>query len=204
MKALTRSKNVKSLLTLIVLVSSSINCATTNRTKTLIGMLAGAAVGGAVGYVTTPSGTDETMHSVYWGLAGAVATGVGGLFIFDEQKKSEELERQVSVLKKEVDLYQSGSQASSQGISENGIPTFPKEVPAPLQGLVEPGKWTHTRMPPNTWRWNGTHSVVRECEKFELIPPRIRLGISVGTDASEAQPLPEINGADGKLGKIEK
>lgn len=160
-------------------------CATTNRTKTLIGMLAGGAVGSTVGYVSTPSGTNPAMHSAYWGLAGAAAMGVAGLFIFDEQKKSSDLERQNEALRKEIDVYRADAQIANNGINVQGVPKFPKEIPDPLKGLVEPGKWTYTRFPANTWKWNGTQSVVRECEKFEFIPPRLKIGAMNGGMGAE-------------------
>lgn len=162
---------------LFVLIASFVlgGCATTNRTKTLVGMIAGGAVGSAVGYLTAPQGTDPAMHSSYWGLAGAAAMGVAGLFLFDEQKKSSDLERQVEGLKKEIAVYR--SEGSTENASQvQGTPQFPKEIPAPLKGLVEPGKWTYIRNPANTWRWTGSHSVVRECERFEFIPPRLKVG----------------------------
>jgi gas vesicle protein len=179
------------------LVSSLLfgGCATTNRTKTLLGMLAGGAVGTTVGFLTTPVGTDPVMHGTYWGLAGAAVMGAAGLFIFDEQKRSSELERQNESLKKELDVYRTDAQVATDGVSLQGTPNFPKEIPDPLRGLVEPGKWTYTRFPANTWKWNGTQSVVRECEKFEFIPPRLKIGVmgnSVGTEGRLTLP-PDIH-----------
>jgi hypothetical protein len=114
--------------------------------------------------------------------------GVAGLFIFDEQKKSSELERQNEALRKEIDVYRADAQSATNGVALQGVPNFPKEIPDPLKGLVEPGKWTYTRFPANTWKWNGTQSVVRECEKFDFIPPRLKIGAMGGGTGSVMLP----------------
>ena len=74
-----------------------------NREKVLLGATAGIVVGGTIGLLTTPNdGTSKLGHSALWAGVGGVAAGTAGLFIFDVQKRSSELERDIAQFKKEL------------------------------------------------------------------------------------------------------
>lgn len=159
------------------LLVSLTGCATwSNRTKSIVASVGTGLVVGTVAACLAPGDEHAIAHGAMWGGPSAAAVGITSLFIFDEQKRSEEFERQNQVLKKELDVYRNPTLGAESSL--DGTPSFPKQIPQGLQGLVDPGKWTYTRLPKNTWRWHGTHAVVRECEKFEFIPPRLKLGFS--------------------------
>lgn len=142
-------------------------CATTNRTKTLIGMLAGGAVGAAIGYPTTPTGTDPAMHSAYVGMAGAVAMGVAGLFLFDEQKNSQELERKLRVAQAEISGLR-GEERLSQEILYEGRAPVGRSVPKQYQGLVTPGSWQVYKL--NQWVKSGDSTLIHQDRMMRLTP----------------------------------
>jgi hypothetical protein len=83
----------------LVLLSSS--CATlSNRDKVLISTATGIVVGGTIGYLTTPNdGTSSAGHAALWAGVGGLATGTTGLFVFDEQKRSAQMEHEISQFK---------------------------------------------------------------------------------------------------------
>ena len=188
-----------SLIIHMVIVISLLGCATTSRNKILLGMLAGGIVGSAVGYATTPSGTDPAMHGTYWGLASATTMGVAGLFIFDEQKKSAELERQNAALKSEVDAYRSDARLDEQGITLEGENRFAKELPGALKGIVVPGRWRYMRFPKNKWtkvgKGGNTLQIQRVCEAAQITSPYFRF--SPNSDNSESTGLDLTNGVGG-------
>ncbi len=167
--------NAVSLIVCHVLVASG--CATwSNRTKTIVATVGSGIVAGTIAANLAPKDEQPLGHAALWGGSTAAVVGITSLFIFDEQKRSDEFERQIQVLRKELEVYR--NPRSSSDMSVDGVPAFPKEIPQGLKGLVDPGRWTYTRLPQNTWRWHGTHAVIRECEKFEFIPPRLRLGVT--------------------------
>ena len=145
-------------------------CATTNRTKTLIGMAAGALAGTAVGYATAPEGTSPTMHSAYWGLAGGTAMAVTGLFVFDEQKRSEELERKLNVAQMELGVLKGeASGGESEPLYETRAP-FGKTVPKEYQALVTPGTWSVYHV--NQWIQKGEGTLIHQDRMMKLTPPK--------------------------------
>lgn len=162
-------------------------CATwSNRTKAIVSSVGAGIVAGTIAANLAPEDEKPWAHGALWGGPTAAAVGIISQFVFDEQKKSEEWERQLEVLKKELDVYRNPRAEGNSSLE--GVPLFPKQIPNSLTGLVDPGSWKYTRLPQNTWRWHGTHAVVRECEKFEFIPPRLRLGFPVeGLGTREAE-----------------
>ena len=173
------------ILVLLVLFSG---CATwSNRTKAIVSSVGAGLVVGTIAANLAPEDEKPLAHGALWGGPTAAAVGIISQFVFDEQKKSEEWERQLEVLKKELDVYRNPRLEGNSSLE--GVPAFPKQIPNSLTGLVDPGSWKYTRLPQNTWRWHGSHAVVRECEKFEFIPPRLRLGFpteELGTREAES------------------
>ncbi len=158
-------------------------CATTNRTKTLLLMAGLGAASAGVGYSVAPRDERPEMHALYWGAAGAAVAGVAGLFLFDEQKRSEELERQATVMRKELDAFRDEGSTASHGpqlLYETNAP-FGRDIPGEYQGLVRPGRWSVYKL--NQWVAQGEGTLVHHDRMVKLVPPQ--LTPKVQTESSE-------------------
>jgi hypothetical protein len=178
-----RAKNGVAVLAILSLVVTASGCATTNRTKTLLLMTGVGAVAAGVGYSVAPRDERPEMHALYWGAAGAAVAGVAGLFLFDEQKRSEELERQATVMKKELDAFRDEGSTASHGpqlLYETNAP-FGRDIPGEYQGLVRPGRWSVYKL--NQWVAQGEGTLVHHDRMVKLVPPQ--LTPKVQTESSE-------------------
>jgi hypothetical protein len=139
-------------------------------------MVAGGAVGAAIGAATTPAGTDTAMHAAYWGLASATTMAITGLFVFDEQKRSEELERKLRVNQKELNALRFGNdETPSDEVVETG--TLSADLPGEMQPFFSKMKWKRKLFPNRLTHWvqRGDNSLVRECEVFEFSLPGVKI-----------------------------
>lgn len=98
-------KTSTSLILTLLLTELFSGCATlSNREKILISTAAGVVVGGTIGYFTTPKdGSSPIAHAGLGGGLTGLGAAVAGLFVFNEQKKSSELESQINQLKRDLD-----------------------------------------------------------------------------------------------------
>lgn len=148
-------------------------CATTNRTKALLLMSGVGAAAAGVGYSIAPRDEKPEMHALCWGAAGAAVAGVVGLFIFDEQKRSEELERQAVVMRKELDAFRDeggGASHEPRLLYETNAP-FGREIPGEYQSLVRPGRWSVYKL--NQWVAQGEGTLVHHDRMVKLVPPQL-------------------------------
>lgn len=155
------------------LVASAGGCATTNRTKTLLLMTGVGAAAAGVGYSVAPRDERPEMHALYWGAAGAAVAGVAGLFLFDEQKRSEELERQAAVMRKELDAFRDeggGASHEPRLLYETTAP-FGRDIPEEYQSLVRPGRWSVYKL--NQWVAQGEGTLVHHDRMVKLVPPQL-------------------------------
>jgi hypothetical protein len=131
-------------------------------------------VGGVVGFVTTPKdGTSNLGHAALFSGVTAATCGVAGLFIFDEEKRANELERQNGVMKKELGAFNAGGSPAPEltaEVSANSGKDLPKEV----LGLVKQGKWQLYKL--NRWRPMGENVLVHEDKMFKLTLPHLNPG----------------------------
>lgn len=121
---------------LLCLTLTCSGCASlTNRERILIGTAAGVIAGGTIGYLATPKdGTSSLGHAAMWGGIGGVATGVTGLFVFDEQKRSSELERELLQFKKELAKCPKRALVGEYDVNSG------KPLPEHLKPFVKPEK----------------------------------------------------------------
>jgi len=147
-------------------------CATTNRTKTLLLMAGLGAASAGVGYSVAPRDERPEMHALYWGAAGAAVAGVAGLFLFDEQKRADELERQATVMRKELDAFRDEGGASHEPrlLYETSAP-FGRDIPDEYQALVRPGRWSVYKL--NQWVAQGEGTLVHHDRMVKLVPPQL-------------------------------
>lgn len=148
-------------------------CATmSNRTKTLLLMGGVGVAAAAAGYAVAPSDTRPEMSAAYFGAVGAAVGGAAGLFIFDEQKRSEDLERENGAMRKELAAFrdEGGSSKEPQLLYETTAP-FGKEIPAEYSGLVKPGHWSVYRL--NQWINQGEGTIIHQDRLVKLVPPQL-------------------------------
>ncbi len=146
-------------------------CATSNRTKTLLLMTGVGAAAAGVGYSVAPRDERPEMHAIYWGAAGAAVAGALGLFLFDEQKKSEELERQASVMRKELDAFRDEGGGQEPRLLYETTAPFGKDIPGEYQSLVRPGRWSVYKL--NQWVAHGEGTLIHQDRMVKLVPPQL-------------------------------
>ena len=173
--------------------SSATGCAT-NRAKTLLLMGGVGVVAAGAAYVMTPQDERPEMHALYGGAIGAAAAGVAGLFIFDEQKRSEELDRQATVMRRELEAFrdEGGGSHEPRLLYETSAP-FGKDIPGEYRALVRPGHWSVYRL--NQWVSQGEGAMIHQDRMVKLVPPQLNPKVQsqqnnssegVGTSRSDA------------------
>lgn len=148
-------------------------CATlSNRQKTLLTMLGAGVVAGTAGAMLAPSDEKPLGHAALWGGVAAATTGAIGLFVFDEQKRSEEFQRENSVMRKEISAFRDEGSSSHEPtlLYETNAP-FGKEIPSEYSGLVKPGRWSVYRL--NQWVNQGEGTIIHQDRLVKLIPPQL-------------------------------
>lgn len=169
---------MRNVITLLAVASLALQtgCASistvSNRTKTLLLMGGVGAAAAAAGYSLAPQDTRPEMSAAYFGAVGAAVAGAAGLFIFDEQKRTEELDRENGIMRKELAAFrdEGGSSREPQLLYETNAP-FGKEIPSEYSGLVKPGHWSVYRL--NQWVNQGEGTIIHQDRLVKLVPPQL-------------------------------
>jgi hypothetical protein len=177
------------LLMLVFLTS----CASTNRTKTLGMMFATGIAAGAGGALASPSTDRPEGHALLWAGIGTGVAAALGLYIFDEQSRSEELQRQNDVLKKSMAALNGGDSAPAQLLYETKAP-FGKDVPAEYRNLVKPGSWSVYKL--NQWITQGENTVIHQDKMIKLLPPGLNPNVPMEQNKETPSEEQTINDAD--------
>jgi hypothetical protein len=127
------------------------------------------AVGASIGAFTAPKDEARSGHALLWGGLSAAAGFAAGSFLFDEQKRSDELDRQVGVLKKSLSAL-SGEGDEPKPILESSS-VFSKDLPAEYKGLIRPGRWSIYQI--NQWVVNGENTLVHQDKMIRLLQPEL-------------------------------
>ena len=168
-------------------------CATlSNRAKTLLLMGGVGMASASLGYALAPSDARPEMSATYFGAVGAAIAGVVGLFVFDEEKRSGELDRQNAVIKKELEAYRDEGGSHEPELLYDGSAPFGKEIPTEYQGLVRPGHWSVYRL--NQWVTQGEGTIIHQDRLMKLVPPQLN-PVSAGEGS---EPKPEKSETSGK------
>jgi len=168
MKPISRVIRNIFLIGLIFLVSG---CATmSNRTKTILAMAAVGVVAGTVGAMSAPADENPVGHGLLWGGLGASSTGALGLWLFDEHKRSSELERESEALKKELSVYRIEAEGGRELVGEAPA-KFVKDLPDSVAGLVRPGHWKVWKL--DKWINEGENRMVHQDKMIEIAPPQL-------------------------------
>jgi len=146
------------------------------------------AAAAAAGYAVAPNDTRPEMSAAYFGAVGAAVAGAAGLFIFDEQRRADELERESNVMRKELAAFrdEGGPSKEPQLLYETSAP-FGKEIPAEYQGLVRPGHWSVYRL--NQWVNQGEGTVIHQDRMVKLVPPQLTPATSQEVDPGNGSPV---------------
>lgn len=142
-------------------------CSTTsNRQKTLA--LTAVAVG--AGYVIgqQKQSNKDANSLLYAGILGTTAA-VAGMYIFDEEKKSEELRAENLRLKTQLDDFEHATGDSSK-FSYNSIFTN-SDVPEEVKNLIKPGQVKTYKL--NQWVREGNNRLVLKTDVIEFIEPKL-------------------------------
>jgi hypothetical protein len=157
-------------ITVVLMLAMCCGCATmSNRSKTLVGMAAGGVVAGIIGSITAPETDNALAHGALWGAAGAATMGAVGLFVFDEQKRSSEMERKAILLEKEVNSFRQGENDKELVSESQGV--FEKEPSISVKKLLTPGKWRLYSL--DRWINDGDSRMIHQDQMVEIIPPRL-------------------------------
>jgi hypothetical protein len=162
-------KKTKSIFLLSPLIISA--CATTNKGKILETMIVGAAAGAAYGQ-NRPEFKKE--NALMYGAIGGMTGSLIGLYVFDEEKKTEELKTKISKLEAELDSFGKNSVTENTSQSSN-IPATKVQLqsflPKKLQKLVRPGEWSLYRI--DEWEQLDDTKLVHKDQVLEFKPPEL-------------------------------
>lgn len=157
--------------TVVLVIAAMLMGCATNRTKTLLLMGGVGAVAAGAAYMASPADERPEMHALYGGAIGAAAAGVAGFFLFDEQKRSEELERQASVMRKELDAFRDEGGGHEPRLLYETTAPFGKDIPGEYQSLVRPGRWSVYKL--NQWVSQGEGTLIHQDRMVKLVPPQL-------------------------------
>lgn len=142
-------------------------CSTTsNRQKTLA--LTAAAVG--AGYIIgqQKQNNKEANSLLYAGVLGTTAA-VSGMYIFDEEKRSEEIRAENLKLKTQLDEFDH-SMGDSSKYSYNSLFTN-TDIPEDVKNLIRPGQVKTYKL--NQWVREGSNRLVLKTDVIEFIEPKL-------------------------------
>lgn len=113
------------------------SCATTNKTKTVIAMIASGIVAGTIDANLSDHGGSFNSHSTAVGLGVASLVGVGSMYYFDDEKKRIESDRKLEVAQQEIRALHGEEELNSNATASS----LEKDLPSEYRSLVKPGKW---------------------------------------------------------------
>lgn len=158
-------------LILIIISLQMLGCASlSNRSKSVLTSVGVGLVAGTAGAILAPKDEKESAHFFAWGASATAISAITTQFIFDEKKRSDELQRQNEVLRKEIDAIRLSDSNPSTPVfeaSSNEGKDFPDEV----KNMLQKGKWQLFHL--NRWRPAGENVLIHEDKMFKLIPPKL-------------------------------
>lgn len=158
----------------VVIVSIALGgCASmSNRTKTLITMAGTGIIVGTIAANKAPIDENPLAHAAVWGGTSAAVAGAISLYVFDEQKKSEELERKLGVAQRELDSLRGEGPGLSQIPIAQSDSSFAKDIPAEYRSLVRPGGWSLYKI--NNWIVQGENTLIHQDKLLRITPPHFQ------------------------------
>lgn len=148
--------------TVILSVTFLMGCATTTKVKTLRNSVLAGMVGAAYG---SSKEDYKATHATLYGASAAALTALVSLYIYDPDKKTEELKRETEILKAKLDEFQKPS------LLDQGNSLFKSQLPSSLTKLVRLGEWRHYKLDEWVQDQNNPNIWLRQVEMYEIIPP---------------------------------
>lgn len=163
----------KTTIVLILLTQINTGCATmSNRTKTILSMIGVGVVAGTIAANIAPKDENPVAHAAVWGGGAAAVTGVAGMYIFDEQKKREELDRKLEITQKELSAFRNESETNGTPVEVESESGLSRDLPTEYKGLVRPGKWSIYKI--SNWVSQGENSLVHQDKILRIDPPQFQ------------------------------
>lgn len=161
------------IISLLVVLQMLSGCATmSNRTKTILSMVGVGVIAGTIAANRAPFDENPAAHAAVWGGGAAAVTGVVGMFIFDEQAKSRELERKLNISQRELDAFRGESQSSNGEVLIESDSALGRDLPNEYKGLVRPGKWSLYKI--SNWVSQGENTLVHQDKVLRIEPPQFQ------------------------------
>lgn len=160
---------MKTISVLICLSLLSSGCATmSNRSKTLLAMVGTGIIAGSIAASKAPDDESSVAHAAVWGGTTAAVAGAVGLFLFDEQAKSQEAERKLQVAQHELDAFRGESSTDAQHPYAQSDSSLERDLPSEYRSLVRPGKWSIYKV--NNWTLQGENTIVHQDKILRIEP----------------------------------
>lgn len=135
-------------------------------------MTAAGSVAATIAANNAPSGENRVAHAALWGSGTAAVTGVAGLYIFDEQQRSQEINRKLEVAVSEIRALRGESEQARNELLIGADSTFPKSLPDEFKNLVRPGKWSIFKI--SQWINQGENTLIHQDKMIRLEPAQFR------------------------------
>lgn len=157
----------------LVSLSAFSGCSSlSNRQKSLMIIAGGALVGGVVGYTTAPDGTLPIAHAALFGSTAAAVCSVSSLFLFDEQKRSQELDRKLQIAQREIDALLDRSEKGEKILYQSSL-SLGKNLPEKYKDLVQPGNWSVYQL--DQWISQGDNVLVHQDKMLKIVQAHFNL-----------------------------
>ncbi len=160
-------------LVLFMYILTLSGCATmSNRTKTILTSVGAGLVAGTIAANLAPKDENPAVHAAVWGGSTAAATAIAGLFVFDEQKRSDELNRKLQIAESELSALRGESSEKEARLIYDSDSAMGRELPNEYRNLVRPGKWSLYRV--NQWVAQGENTLVHQDRILQIQPPQFQ------------------------------
>lgn len=157
---------MKKYLTLFFCITLLLNgCATTNKTKTVIAMVATGIVAGTIEANINNRSSSFDSHSMAVGLGAAAVSGVASMYFFDDESKKIESERKLEIAKQEIRSLRG---EDSESLSKASI-AIEKDLPSEYKNIVKPGKWEIYHL--NNWVSQSEGTYIHQDKMIRITNP---------------------------------
>lgn len=154
----------------VVLILTTVGCATGFRKKTLSYMGSAFVAGAVVGSSQTKERDNKYMHGALWGSAAATVVGAALVYAYSETYEVRERDNKIKELEQKMADFKNNSRIST----EDGSSTFLEaNLPPEYRHLVAPGKWRIYKV--DEWKKSNDGEFVHHDKILELTPATVTI-----------------------------
>ena len=139
----------------------------TNKEKIVSAVLGATAIGFAYGHARESS---QKQNGVLYGSAFAATSALAGIYIFDEEDRSEKFRKETIRLQTELDELKRQMTPARESFSRFQV-SRTDEIPNELKGLIQPGSMRVYEI--NRWEEDGENRLVFKTKAVEFEPPSL-------------------------------